>query len=148
MMMDKRPGGAGRLRQAGIDVPQVQPESVAARYAAIRVISERAGVPDRGRSLIQSIEMQLREVSPKPAGVKPRLLFIVGRTPGTVSDLIAVGKGSYLNEIIEIAGADNIFGAVNLPYPKVGVEEVIRRNPDVIIDMGITRWLRIAKNRP
>ncbi len=136
MMMEKRPDVAERLRQAGIDVTQVQPESLAGLYDAIRVISEKAGVPDRGRSLIQSIEMQLREVSPKPAGVKPRLLFIVGRTPGTVSDLIAVGKGSYLNEIIEIAGADNIFGAVNLPYPKVGVEEVIRRNPDVIIDMG------------
>ena len=136
MMMEKRPDVAGRLRQVGIDVTQVQPESLAGLYDAIRVISEKAGVPARGRSLIQSIETQLREVAPKPGGVKPKLLFIVGRTPGTVSDLIAVGRGSYLNELIELAGADNIFGTVDLPYPKVGVEEVIRRNPDVIIDMG------------
>jgi ABC-type Fe3+-hydroxamate transport system substrate-binding protein len=37
---------------------------------------------------------------------------------------------------MEIAGAENIFGSVVLPYPKVSMEEVIHGNPDVIIDMG------------
>src|SRR5207237_3895531 len=73
MMMEKRPDVAERLRQAGIDVTLVQPENLAGLYEAIRVIAEKAGVPARGRSLIQSIQTQLGEVSPKPGGVKPKL---------------------------------------------------------------------------
>ena len=33
-------------------------------------------------------------------------------------------------------GGENVFADTSVPYPQVSMEEVIRRNPDVIIDMG------------
>ena len=137
IMMKNRPDVAQKLRQAGIDVTELQPENLAGIYESIRTIAEKIGVPQRGRSLIRSIEGQLHEIATeKGSGPKPKVLFIVGRTPGAVSDLIAVGRGSYISELIALAGADNAFADAGVPYPKVNMEDVIRRNPDVIIDMG------------
>src|SRR5262249_7172161 len=136
IMMKNRPDVAQKLRQAAIDVTELQPENLAGLYESIRTIAEKIGVTARGESLVQSIEGQLREISPQKGGPKPTVLFIVGRTPGAVSDLIAVGRGSYINELIGLAGAENVFRDAVVPYPKVNMEEVIRRNPDVIIDMG------------
>ena len=137
IMMKNRPDVAQKLRQAGINVTELQPENLAGIYESIRTIAEKIGVPERGRSLIQSIEGQLHEsAAQKGDGPKPRVLFIVGRTPGAVSDLIAVGRGSYIGELIALAGAENVFRDAAVPYPKVNMEEVIRRNPDVIVDMG------------
>ena len=47
-----------------------------------------------------------------------------------------VGRGSYLSELIGLAGAENVVADAAVPYPQVNMEEIIRRNPDVIIDMG------------
>jgi iron complex transport system substrate-binding protein len=64
------------------------------------------------------------------------VLFIVGRTPGRIEDLIAAGRTSYLNELMRIAGGDNVFQDAAVGYAKIGLEEILARNPDVIIDMG------------
>jgi iron complex transport system substrate-binding protein len=86
---------------------------------------------------VQSIQGQLHEMAARTGkGPKPRILFVVGRTPGTVSDLIVAGRGSYISELIGLAGADNVFADTPVPYPQVSIEEVIRRNPDLILDMG------------
>jgi iron complex transport system substrate-binding protein len=69
---------------------------------------------------------------------RPRrsVVFIVGRQPGRLAGLVAVGQGSYLNELFEIAGGTNIFAKASQQYLKISVEELLARNPDVIIDMG------------
>ena len=136
-MVKNRPDVAQKLRSTGIDVLEIQADNLSGIYDSIQKISEKIGVPARGRSLIESIERQLKEVSEKPAaGPKTRVLFVVGRTPGTVLDLSVVGHGSYLSELIALAGGENVFADAVVPYPQVSMEEVIRRNPDVIIDMG------------
>jgi iron complex transport system substrate-binding protein len=145
-MMKNRPDVAQKLRQTGIEVVELEAENLSGIYVSIQVIAEKIGEPARGRSLIQSIEKQLHEVAATPAGrPRPRVLFVVGRTPGTVSDLIAVGRGSYLNELIALAGAENVFADAAVLYPQVGMEEVIRRNPDVIIDMGHNEMVTAAQ---
>ena len=145
-MMKNRPDVAQKLRQTGIEVVELEEENLAGIYASIQLIAEKIGVPAQGRSLTQSIEKQLHEVAAIPAGgSRPRVLFVVGRTPGSVSDLIAVGRGSYLNELIALAGAENVFADAAVLYPQVGMEEVIRRNPDVIIDMGHNEMVTAAQ---
>jgi ABC-type Fe3+-hydroxamate transport system substrate-binding protein len=63
-------------------------------------------------------------------------MFVAGRAPGRLEDIIVVGRGAHLNELIEIAGAANAFGDVATAYAKVSIEQVLARNPEVIVDMG------------
>src|SRR5262249_34722297 len=63
IMMKNRPDIAQKLRQTGIDVLELQPENLAGIYESIRVISEKIGLPERGRSLTQSIQKELQNVA-------------------------------------------------------------------------------------
>ena len=142
VMTRTRPDVAQKLRQARIDVLEVAPDNLSGIYESIQRISEKIGVPARGQALIQSIRKDLQDAAAKPGnGPKRRVLFIVGRTPGTVLDLSVAGRATYLSELIGLAGGENIFEDTSVPYPQVGMEEVIRRNPDVIIDMGHNEML-------
>jgi iron complex transport system substrate-binding protein len=146
VMTKTRPDVAQKLRSTGIDVLEVQPENLSGIYESIQLISEKIGAPARGQMLIQSIEKELQEAAARPAiGPKPKVLFIVGRTPGTVLDLSVAGSGTYLSELIGLAGGENVFADTSVPYPQVSMEEVIRRNPDVIIDMGHSEMLNEAQ---
>jgi ABC-type Fe3+-hydroxamate transport system substrate-binding protein len=64
-----------------------------------------------------------------------------------------VGPGSYLDELIAIAGGTNVMGIQGQPqYPRISMETVLRLDPDVIIDtvdMGddeATRQRRVPVN--
>ena len=63
--------------------------------------------------------------------------MIVGRRAGTLTDLIGVGRDSYLSDLVDIAGGVNVLGGRGLPeYPRISMETVIRLAPDVIVDAG------------
>jgi len=47
--------------------------------------------------------------------------------------LVTVGKRSFLNEMIMLAGGTNIFLDIDKDYPVVSQEEIIRRDPDIVI---------------
>ena len=64
------------------------------------------------------------------------MLLIVGRDPGLLSNLIGVGPGAYLDELIEIAGGKNMLADSKLQYPHISMETVLRADPDVILDAG------------
>jgi iron complex transport system substrate-binding protein len=77
------------------------------------------------------------------------VLFIIGRRPGTLTDLVAVGPGSYINDLIEIAGGANVLAIAGQPeYPRISMETVLRLDPDVIVDtvdMGETEAERVQR---
>jgi ABC-type Fe3+-hydroxamate transport system substrate-binding protein len=48
--------------------------------------------------------------------------------------------------MIDVAGGENIAGRMAMPYPKVSLEEVIRKNPEVIIfPIGTTEGIPEAE---
>jgi iron complex transport system substrate-binding protein len=61
-------------------------------------------------------------------GNPPRVLWRMGDPP-----LFVAGRGSFMGELIEAAGATNIFADMSSPSPQVSLEEVVKRNPDFII---------------
>lgn len=107
-------------------------------YSSIRTIAAAAGVPDHAGTLIARLESRLQRVRAGVAGRAPqRVLLIIGRRAGTLTDLIAVGRDSYLTDLLAIAGGVNVLADEGLPeYPRISMETVIRLAPDVIIDAG------------
>ena len=102
--------------------------------------------------MVTDVERRLEAISRAGAATgHPRVLFIIGRRPGMLADLVAVGSGSYLNDLIAIAGGRNVLDIPGQPqYPRISMETVLRLDPDVIIDsvdMGDTEPER-AQRRP
>jgi iron complex transport system substrate-binding protein len=131
---------AARLRGMGLNAVELDHRevySIAGIYTSIEQLGQAAGVPDRAREVVAALRKDLDSVRARTASLpRRRVMFLVGRTPKTLEGLIAVGKGSFINEVIEIAGGENIFRDAVASYPKVSIEEILARNPDIIVDMG------------
>ncbi len=59
---------------------------------------------------------------------KPLILFAVGIRP-----LVLAGGRSFIGSLIREAGGVNVAEDAAVPYPKFSMEEVARRDPDIII---------------
>jgi iron complex transport system substrate-binding protein len=100
-------------------------------------LGQRTGVAGRARRQVAEMRASLDEVRSKVAALPRRkVMFLIGRTPGTIQDLMVVGHSSFLNELITIAGGENVFQDAAAFYPRIPREEIYARRPDVIIDMG------------
>lgn len=126
-----------KMRSAGLRAIEVDHDLIDGIYESIRRIGEAAGVPDRARTINADMMKAMSEIARRAAGKRrTRAMFIVGRTPARIESIIAVGKGSYLDELIRVAGGENIFADSVAAYPKVTLEDILARRPEVIIDMG------------
>ena len=94
-----------QLGTLGIKTAVVDRGSLPGVFAAIREIGTAAHVADRGERLVGALNAGLDRVKASVAGRPPRkILIVVGRRTGTLTDIIAVGPGSYLHDIAAIAG--------------------------------------------
>jgi iron complex transport system substrate-binding protein len=128
-----------REQLQGLSIPVVEVDSGDLRrnLDSILMIGQATGVEAAARALIANIEERLAILRRAGKGRKSvSVAFIVGRSPGELQGLVAVGGGSYLSELLEIAGGANVFADSRQGYVKTSYESLLRRNPDVLIDMG------------
>jgi iron complex transport system substrate-binding protein len=126
-----------RLGLLRLKVLELDQESIAKLYDSFRIVGQAAGATAQAAKLTSTVQAQLDNIRARAAPLKKtRMMFVVGRTPNRLDGLIVVGQASYLNEIIALAGGDNVFRDAVASYPGVSLEEVLARNPDVIVDMG------------
>lgn len=138
VIMEKLPDQAiEQLKASRVEVKQVSTGDLPTNLQMMVDIAVAANVRSRGETLkakvLADIENVRRQSKQQP---KLEVIFIVGRTPGRLEGMIAVGKASYLNELIAAAGGNNVLAGSAASYPKVSLEAIVRLKPAVIIDMG------------
>jgi iron complex transport system substrate-binding protein len=130
------PTGSGEdpfrlLREAGIPVVYISmSKSIDDIYQDIAFIADLVRAQKKGEEVISSMKAQIAEISQKTARIdaKKAVYFEISAAP----DMMTFGKDSYINDMISVIGARNIFEHDNwLVMP--GAESVIERNPDVIL---------------
>lgn len=84
---------------------------------------------ERFRGRIDAIR---RRVAGEP---RPRVLLTISRQPDRLANLLTTGKGTFLDEMLEIAGGVNVFGHLEMAYPQVSPEGILARRPEVIIEL-------------
>jgi iron complex transport system substrate-binding protein len=106
-------------------------------FTTIRAIGEVVEERGQAAQLNDRLQRELEQVRLRVSSLpKVSAMFIVGRSPGALEGMVAVGRDSYQGKVLEMAGGRNIFADSPVPYPKVLHEEILARNPQVIIDMG------------
>jgi iron complex transport system substrate-binding protein len=122
------------LREMGIPVVYISmSRSIEDIYTDIAFIAEILQAQEEGQKLINSMKAQITEI------IQLTQIAANKETPITVyfeisaaPDMMTFGKNSFINDMISVIGARNIFENDNwLVTP--GAESVIERNPDVIL---------------
>jgi len=142
---------AARLTAAQISFVTVPTTTLKDVSSAMLRIGDAAGIPAEARTAVAKMEERLEKVRRLPQIVpRPRVLLIMGRTADALTGIVAAGAGSYLNDLVGIAGGANIVSEVSsLPYPQLSLESILKLDPDVIvdtIDMGATETERERRN--
>jgi iron complex transport system substrate-binding protein len=126
-----------RLGALHLRTLEINQEDIAALYNSIQVVGNATGAVTEATRLAGSIRSKLEQIRSRTASLpRTRVMFVVGRTPNRLNGLVVAGRASYLNEIIQTAGGENVFRDAPGGYPMVSLEEVLARNPEVIVDMG------------
>jgi iron complex transport system substrate-binding protein len=123
-------------REQGIAHLSVTIDRVADITASILRIGAVLGAEARARSLAAEIREQLEDLRRRTGALPPRHVFLgLGHTPGDLTGLMTTGSGTFLNELIEMAGGINIFSDAPGKYPRISKEALVRRRPDIIIEI-------------
>lgn len=133
---------AARLAGLGVATLTVKSESIATIYSGVRTLGAALGLGAKADSLVADRErgvaaMKERLASRGDARPKPKVLLVVGRNPGTLQQIYACGSDNYLNELMEMIGAENALGQTPVPWPVVGKERLLQIDPDVILDASV-----------
>ncbi len=114
-----------KLAQLGIKTVTFHGSRLDRLARGIRQLGSDLSVPQPAEQLASRIEQALK---PLTTTAPPRTLFVIWPEP-----LVVAGPGSLLDDIMHQTGFVNIAGDARSGYPRLSLEAVITRNPQLII---------------
>jgi iron complex transport system substrate-binding protein len=125
-----------KLNELGIRSLFVSTQSLADVYNSIVEIGRASGHEQTGSELLAKTKAEVEAVRQAVADRnRPKILCVVDRMPGTIRELYTATRGSYIDELIAIAGGDSIAPPAEHGWGKITKEAAVSLNPEVIIDM-------------
>lgn len=123
---------AGALHDAGITTRECAMHTIADVKTCLALVG--ADVHRDPAPAIASIDNAIARVE-APAK-HPKVLLVIDREQGGANSIVAAGPGTFNDELLALAGGDNVLAGAAVKYPKIGTEEVLRTQPDVILDLS------------
>jgi cobalamin transport system substrate-binding protein len=118
------------LRRLGLKVVLVDPTTVAEIEESFVTVGRELGNEEAGRTLAARVAQRIAAVRTHVADAPERsVLMVVGHTP-----LIAVGAGTFQDELIRMAHGRNLAAQAGGSWPHLSLEFAISAAPEVIID--------------
>jgi iron complex transport system substrate-binding protein len=127
------PTTAREIERLGLKIRLISQAAVGDILQSIVNIAKLLEASEAGTTLTRNIEAQIEQVKTRvaPAPRRPTLLA-VGLRP-----LVAVGGKNYLDELIYLAGGENIAGGATQPWLNLPDEYIVAKAPQVIIEAGM-----------
>ncbi|HEX77820.1 MAG TPA: cobalamin-binding protein [Dehalococcoidia bacterium] len=119
------------LERRNLPVIALAPKTLSDVLEAITLMGRISGRVDEAKRLVEDMQGRIDRVTSLTEGLssqdRPRVFYISWHDP-----LRTVGGDKLHNELIRVAGGENIFGDVT-GYPTVDLEIVLERDPQVIV---------------
>lgn len=121
-----------RLIDLGFNVYIAEPRTLESIAHQIDNFGQLAGTQSTSNAAVRYFDTQLETLRIRYSKASPISVFYqVWNDP-----LISVGGDELINDIITLCGGHNIFADLGLA-PKIGIEAVLARNPEVIVASGM-----------
>lgn len=106
---------------------------------SIMIISHELRSESSGEGLIRHIRGNLDNVKNRNKNLnKKKVLIVIGRDSRQLKNITIIGKGDFLNEILEISGGENAYSG-KIPYPSVSIESIIKMDPEIVIEFSFLK---------
>lgn len=132
------------VESAGVKLISIEtPTSIQEIYDSIELIGSEFSKDKEATEIVEALKNEVNEISEDVTGSKPRVYFEISQAPY----LYSFGDNTYLNEMIEIIGGENIFKDLD-SWIAPSEEGVIELNPEIIFtNVNVEGNIEEIKNR-
>lgn len=108
----------------------LEPNSLADVWSDIRRVAAACGVVERGDEVVADLRSKMHAISERAfaSPSRPRVACIEWQEP-------LMAAGNWVPELVEMAGAVNLFGQAGVHSPWMNWQQLVASDPDVIIAM-------------
>lgn len=123
------PALAERLRELSVQVLELPTQSISDVHGSIARLGELFDMEAEAESLSASVSADLDEIRTRVSELPPvPVMYVVWSDPP-----MTTGGGTFIDEVIQIAGGRNVFDDSVMGWPTVGFESIVARRPAVVI---------------
>lgn len=136
---------APALQDRGIVVFVADPQTVSGVMETILIIGQITGQEETADLLVTQMQKRIDAVQESIEDApRPKVFWELG------PELFTAGPGSFINDLIVLAGGENVAGDADTQWPQLSVEAIILKDPDVIIlaDHNYGQTVEMVKERP
>lgn len=119
----------GKLEQLKISTFIFDAKTIEDVLSHIQTLGRMLGRSASADALAAQMRQRITEIKTRTATLPhPRLLYVLNSEP-----LITVGPGSFIDQLIKLAGGTNVAARAKTPYPRLNMEEVLKEDPELLI---------------
>jgi iron complex transport system substrate-binding protein len=118
-----------KLTDLGLPVFVTAPRSVGGIFSSVAQLGRITGHTAQGERLVSEMKGRLAEIDRRLSGVTPQRVFLVT----WFEPLLAPGRNTFENDVLRLARAESISADIDEFYPRFSLEQVLLRDPDVIL---------------
>lgn len=117
------------LKNLGFQVEVIYPKGINAMFSDIERIGTLIRRKEAAGKLVKDLKEEREKIKANSQGkLRPKVYLEIYRNP-----LMSVSDSSFVGELIETAGGDNIFPRLERDYARINPEAVISAKPDIMI---------------
>jgi len=134
------------LRDAGIIVLGFLPETIGSVIQDIETVGKITGKDKEASEIVKSMMDKKDEILEKVKDLEGlKVFYEIWHDP-----LMAAGKGSFMDQLITLAGGTNIAEDADGAYPTYDLEQLVEKNPDIFLGAQDTpdKTVESVKIRP
>ena len=117
------------LKNLGYSVVSLWPRDMDGLVKDFLLLGELLGQERRAQSFIDDMRKRFQAIATKAQDKPKKRVYLQMWT----EPLITVGNASFTDWLVGAAGGVNVFGDLSFDSGQIGLESLIRRNPDVLI---------------
>jgi iron complex transport system substrate-binding protein len=121
------------LRELKVPVVVVETGNFTEIAGSMKLVAKALGVPNLGAEMASQLTLGIQRVKLNSKNHSPlKVLLQIGEDP-----MVLVGGNSFLHSALETIGAINVYRDAKIPYPRPSLEDVLKRDPDVIVIIAL-----------
>jgi ABC-type Fe3+-hydroxamate transport system substrate-binding protein len=126
---DKRGDLRRQLEAAGIATLALAVEDTTDALRSIALLGTALGIEARADSVVAAVRGRLDSVGRTTTRLSPlRVFYLVASDPP-----MTVGPATFIDQLLGLAAARNVFRDADTRWPSVSLEQILARDPDVVV---------------
>jgi iron complex transport system substrate-binding protein len=118
-----------RMRALGVPVYLVETKDTTALFATVRNLGTLLGLTPRAAIAAEQLRQELRAVQlQRRSGPRPRGVYVISQSP-----VIIASGGSFMAQLLSVAGIDSPFLDLKGEFPTIALEAFLARDPEVLV---------------